>query len=232
MALAEQLPEPPATLAGPRAIAHAALARARQRVEPAVLARDRSLPVLSPLAPLLPDGLRRGSTVAVAGGPGATALALALAAGPSVEGAWVATTSPSLGLLAAAEAGVAVERLLVLPEVPAASVATVLAALLDAVDVVLVGRSPSAAECRRLSARARERGAVLVALPGAGRWGQAPDVVLTAGRSTWEAPAGRLARRRLEVRAGGRGSAARERRATLWLPGASGGVEVTGGVEA
>src|SRR5439155_22754384 len=51
------------------------------RARPVALARERQLPVLPPLAPLFPDGgLRRGSTVAVAG---STALALALAAGAS-----------------------------------------------------------------------------------------------------------------------------------------------------
>ena len=64
------------------------LRRARQRSTPLVLARDRTLPVVEALAPLLPDGLRRGSAVAVDGGPGATTLALSLAVAATVAGSW------------------------------------------------------------------------------------------------------------------------------------------------
>jgi hypothetical protein len=215
-------------------LAREALARARQRTTPLVLARDRALPVLDALQPLLPDGLRRGSTVGVAGGPGATTLALGLTVAASVAGSWTAVVgAPSLGLQAVDELGVAPERLLVVPEPPRESWATVVAALLDAVDLVLVvARRVAPAEVRRLTARAREREAVLVALPsGVGRGGgvegwPGADVRLTVGRSCWEGPcgggAGRLVARRAEVVAGGRGAAARERRASLWLPGPDG----------
>ncbi|HEX8805212.1 MAG TPA: hypothetical protein VF743_13490, partial [Acidimicrobiales bacterium] len=75
----------------PQAVALGELA---ERVRPAALARDRLLPALPPLQPLLPGGaLRRGTVVAVDAGPGAggtTSLALALAAGPSQAGSWVA----------------------------------------------------------------------------------------------------------------------------------------------
>src|SRR2546423_8233958 len=62
---------------------HAVAARAR----PVALAREHVLPVLEPLLPLLPDGLRRGGTVAVGD---STSLALALLAGPRGPGAWAA----------------------------------------------------------------------------------------------------------------------------------------------
>jgi hypothetical protein len=205
-----------------------ALARARQRTTPLVLARDRALPVLDALRPLLPDGLRRGSTVAVDGGPGATTLALALAVAASAAGSWTAVVgAPSLGLQAAAELGVAVERLLVVPEPPRESWATVVAALVDSVDLVLVAAHRVApGEVRRLTARCRERDAVLVTLPRSSWPG--PDVCLTVGASSWTGPlgggAGRLEARRAEVVAGGRGAAARERRAALWLPGPGGEV--------
>lgn len=209
-------------------LAREALARARQRTAPVVLARDRALPVLGALQPLLPDGLRRGSTVAVEGGPGATTLALTLAVAASAAGSWLAVVgAPALGLQAAAELGVAPERLLVVPEPPRESWATVVAALVDAVDLVLVAaRRVAPGEVRRLTARAREREAVLVTLPRS-TWA-GPDVRLTVGRSCWEGPAtggaGRLVARRVEVVADGRGAAARERRARLWLPGPDGEV--------
>src|SRR5207302_7365787 len=77
---------------------------------PVSLARERTLPVLPALAELLPEGgLRRGSTVTVLGD--ATSLALALLAGPSQAGSWCAAVGlPSLGLVAAAEVGIVLER--------------------------------------------------------------------------------------------------------------------------
>ncbi|WP_444662000.1 hypothetical protein ACT17Q_09090 [Cellulomonas sp. CW35] len=147
----------------------------------ALLTTERpALPVPPAIAPLLPDGLRRGATTAVLG---STSLALALLASASAAGSWAAVVGqPALGLLAAAESGVVLDRLAVVPH-PGPDAALVLSALLDGVDVVVVG--PQArlvdADRRRLSARARERGAVLLATtpwPGA-------QAVLTAERGAW-----------------------------------------------
>src|SRR5207245_1888998 len=83
-----------------------ALREVAGRTRPLTLARDRCLPVLPALAPLLPEaGLRRGSTVAVTG---SVTLAMALLAGPSAAGSWGAVVGlPSLGAEAAAALGVA-----------------------------------------------------------------------------------------------------------------------------
>ncbi|HET7488555.1 MAG TPA: hypothetical protein VFJ85_11545 [Acidimicrobiales bacterium] len=183
------------------------------------LAGGRVLPVLPALAGLFPgEGLRRGSTVAVAG---ATSLVLALLAGPSAAGSWCAVVGlPTLGPAAAADVGVDLGRLALVPA-PGGEWAAVAAALLDGLDVVVV-RPPGrvrAADARRLAARARERGAVLVPL---GPWDGA-DLHLSVARSTWHGLAegsGHLTSRLLEVVAEGRGAAARPRRARLWLPGA------------
>jgi hypothetical protein len=203
------------------------LRRARQRTTPSVLAGERALPVLDALATLLPDGLRRGSTVAVGGGPGATTLALSLAVASSIAGSWTGVVgAPWLGWAQALELGLAAERVLAV-DPPRERWATTVAALVDAVDVVLVAASrPNGSDVRRLVARARERGAVLVALPRT-EWPGA-DVRLTVGASSWRGPeahgAGRLLARTVEVTATGRGAAARERRATLWLPNPDGRV--------
>src|SRR6266542_3987962 len=143
-----------------------------QRVRPVTLAGEQLLPVPRALEPLLPDrGLRRGGTVAV---DGSLALALALVAGASAAGSWVVAVGlPDLGVVAAAEAGIVLERLALVPRAGAAAWGAVVAALLDAIDVVLV-RPParlSAAVARRLAARARERRSVLL-LVGAG-WASA-----------------------------------------------------------
>ncbi|MGV8979539.1 MAG: hypothetical protein ACOH17_16010 [Cellulomonas sp.] len=175
-----------------------------------------SLPVPGALSTLLPDGLRRGSTMAVLG---STSLVLALLAEACGGGAWAAVVGQStVGLLAAAQAGVDLDRLAVVPQ-PGNDAPTVVAALLDGVDVVLVG--PEAVltdgDRRRLVSRARERGSVLLTSapwPGA-------DVVLTAERGRWNgvgAGDGRLRTCELRVTRTGRGGAGVRQGVELTLP--------------
>ncbi len=180
-------------------------------------------PVVEPLAPLLPGGgLRRGSVVAV---HGSMALLLALLAATTAQGAWVAVVGVGdLGLLAAAEAGVVVQRLALVPR-PGSDPAPVAAALLDGVGLVALAGveriSPGAR--RSLAARARHRGSVLLPL---GRWPGA-EVELDCRAEAWhgaEAGYGRLRSREVVVRAVGRGAAARPRTARLLLPGPGGPV--------
>jgi hypothetical protein len=214
-----------------RSSALGALRRVDATVRPVVLAGEQALPVAPALAPLLPAGLRRGATVAVAPGPGGTALALALVAEASARGSWVAAVGvPALGLASAGELGLSLERVLVVDPPPGAW-AEVVAALLDAVDLVCTrppARARSAA-ARRLAARAREQGTVIVQLaapPGGA------DVTLRVAATAWTGlaggGAGRLEARQVEVVAGGRGAAARERRTRLWLPGPDGRVAAAG----
>lgn len=198
------------------------------RAKPVALAGERLLPVLGPFEPLLPDaGLRRGSVVGVSGAV-ATSLALALLAGPSQSGAWCAAVGlPSLGLVAASELGLALERFPLVGAPPAREWPTVVGALVDAFDVVLAAPPPHlrAADVRRLTARARERSSVLVVRGPT--WGEGEDMRLSIGRTEWRGLGpghGRLRARRVEVIATGRRAAARERRAWLWLPAADGGV--------
>ncbi|MDQ2754472.1 MAG: hypothetical protein M3R71_02860, partial [Actinomycetota bacterium] len=134
---------------------------------PVALAGDRLLELSDALAPLFSDrGLRRGSTVAVETGqvPGSTLLSLALLAGPSRAGSWAGVVGfPALGLVAAAQAGITLQRLALIPD-PGAQWPVVVAALVDSLDVVLLRLPARTApgDARRLTARARERGAVLV----------------------------------------------------------------------
>ena len=185
------------------------------RAGPVTLAEDRTLPVLGPLQGLLPDGgLRRGSTVSVVG---STSLALQLVAAASAAGSWVAAVGvPTLGAVAASEVGVVLERLALVPA-PGEQWATVTAALLDAIDIVLV-RPPHRlrqADARKLIARARERGAVLVPL---GPWDGA-DMRMEVASARWHGLGqgdGHLQGCRMEVVATGRRAAARERKAVVW----------------
>jgi hypothetical protein len=95
--------------------------------------------------------------------------------------------------------------------------------------VVLVAAGPGvrrrAADARRLVARVRERGAVLVTV-GGDLPGQPGNVQLTVTAARWEGlgekGSGYLRRRRVSVVASGRGEASRPRRAELWLPAKEG----------
>ncbi len=182
---------------------------------------ERILPVRPELRTLLPaGGLRRGSTVAVASTPfGATTVLLALLAAASAAGSWCAVVGmPALGLAAAAELGVALERLALVPE-PGPDWPAVVAALLDGIDVVAVAppEPVSAALGSRLAARARQRGSVLVPY---GQWSGA-DLVLQTPGGGWHGLGegwGRLSRRGLVISRRGRGAAAHPREVTVWLP--------------
>ncbi|MEU4741907.1 hypothetical protein AB0G02_15785 [Actinosynnema sp. NPDC023658] len=180
----------------------------------------RTLPVRGELAGLLPwGGLRRGSTVSVRG---ATSLLLTLVAAATAEGCWAAVVGlPRCGALAAAELGVAVHRLALVPRPgrDQGEVEKTVAALLDGFDLVAVATPVTQATARKLSARARHRKAVL--LPFAVQWPGA-DVELTATPGRWtglHAGHGLLSTRTVTVEATGRGAAARPRRTNLVLPG-------------
>jgi hypothetical protein len=210
-----------------RSARRAALDRVADRTRPVTLAREQRLPVLDPLAPLLPEGgLRRGAVIGVEG-IGATSLLLSLLAGPSAAGSWVALVGlPQVGLAAAAELGVVLDRVAVVADPPASRWAATVAALIDAFDVVAL--TPGAVrpqQARRLAARARERGAVLALVRGRHRWGEGPDVRLVVVGHEWrglERGHGHLRARRLTVVATGRRDAARPRQASLWLTDADG----------
>lgn len=204
-----------------RSTARSELQQLADRVRPTVLAREQVLPVLPALRDLVPGGaLARGSIVGVSGAA-ATSLALALAAGPSAHGSWVAVVGvPTLGLAAAAELGLALERLVLVREPSPASWGPVVAALVGSFDVVVLAAPARvrAADARRLAARTRERGSVLVHL-GAGA-GLEHDLRLTTGAVRWDGLGrghGHLRARRVTVEAAGRRRAARPRRIELWL---------------
>ena len=206
-----------------------ALRQLGERVRPLSAAAERVLPVPPAFTALIPQGgLVRGSTI-VTSGSAATSLALALAGPATAAGSWCAVVGVAhLGLLAAAELGVALGRTLLITDPGPQEWAGTVAALLDAVDVVLV--QPTCAVTptvqRRLVARARDRGSVLVQAGGRAEvWAAQPDLTVAAGASRWEGVGvghGRLRARRVEVSVSGRRSAVRPRAAELWLPGPEG----------
>ena len=158
---------------------------------PMVLARDRALTVQGPLAGAVPS-VQRGTVIAAGGaaGSGLTSAVLGIAAAASAAGEWSALVDDAgtIGGLAAEEAGVDLARFAVVRAVPRDRWAAVVAALLDGVSVVLaeVPRSMRVGDARRLAARARERGAVLVVFaPDARAWPVEAAVRLQTRGGAW-----------------------------------------------
>ncbi|WP_309501123.1 hypothetical protein [Saccharopolyspora gloriosae] len=183
----------------------------------------RVLPARAEFAAVLPwPGLRRGSTVAV---HESTSLLFALLSEATAAGSWAAVVGlPGIGLAAAAEAGVELSRLALVPQ-PGNDPVAVIAALLDGVDLVVVGRPGlvTEADARRLSTRARHRGAVLLPF---GSWPGA-EVRLRCTHARWHGLGqghGHLREREITVGASGRGAASRPRSCRLLLPGRGGPV--------
>jgi hypothetical protein len=192
--------------------------------EAAGLGRDRLLPVAAQFKTLLPGyGLRRGSVVGVTGTvPGTTSLLLALLSAASAAGSWCAVVGmPTMGFVAAAEIGIALDRLALVPK-PGPDWPNVVAALIDGFDIVVIagGAGIAASVCARMAARARKRGSVLVAF-GSG-WDNA-EVTLSLTESRWSGP-GEAASRTVSVSARGRGAAERPRKTAALLPDESGGL--------
>jgi hypothetical protein len=182
------------------------------RVAPSTLAGERTLPLADMFADLFTEGgLVRGRTV-VCDGPAATSIALALVAPAIAAGSWLAMIDlPTIGLDAASELGVPLERVV--------SVSTgddteradrwpdVVAAAADGFDVLLVRIPPdvSPAALRKVSTRIRQRGTVMVVVGDPGPL--AGDGVLHSESSAWTGLGdghGRLQHRQLTVRASGR----------------------------
>ncbi len=194
----------------------------------AVAASERTLPVHESLTGLLP-ALQRGSTIAC-GGRAGVSLALALAVAPSAEGAWIGVAGlPELGIRAAADMGVALERLVMVTGCDLQSGGAwvdVLAAMIDGFDVILVGRRVgrlASGAVRRLQARAQSRGVVMLTMgvPALGA-----DLRLTADDDQWVGLGnghGVASGRRVLVEIGGR-RMPRSQQATMWLPDANGGL--------
>lgn len=223
-----------------------------ERVRPVALRSEQpGFPVLPWLEPLLPIGLPRGGVVSVSAAPGvagASTLALAVAAGPSQAGAWVALVGDvrppdharrrqSWGLVAAAELGVVFERLVVVApsEPPASGWAPVVAVLLEGFPIVVLGEQARLRpnDSRRLTSRLRERGGALVRLGPESAAAQSrlmvrsssweptdPDGPTPFARATSSRPVrtGHLHHRRLLIEATGRGPASRPRHAEIRLP--------------
>lgn len=181
------------------------------------------LPVHPSLAGLLPGGgLRPGSAYAL--DPSAS-LVMALMAGPSQSGAWCAAIGmPELGAEAGEQAGVDLERLVLIPA-PGPRWLAVVATVAEVMPVVAVrppGRAKDA-DVARLGARLRDRGTVLLVQ---GAWPQA-EATLSLSEPSWSGVGsghGYLSSREVTVTAASRRWPV-PRASRLVLPANGGGVE-------
>ncbi len=176
--------------------------------------------VSTPLQPLFPHGgIRPGQWIGVS----APSLLLAVLAQPSHAGAWCAIVGvEGLGLAAVRDAGVALERVVVIPR-PGPRWGEVVAALVDTFDVVAIRLSTPVPTgiARRLQARVRQRGAIMIVLHSAPSVIERLTIDLQIVEEHWEGIGhghGALRARRVRVAAQERDGQMRRRPVSLWLP--------------
>ncbi|TXK17628.1 hypothetical protein [Homoserinibacter sp. GY 40078] len=186
---------------------------------------ERTLPTSEALSELLPGGaLQAGGGYVV---DGSTALALEMLRGPSGAGSWCAIVGlPDLGVEAAAAAGIALDRLVLVPH-PGEHWLAVVSALVDAVAVILVrppqGARVGDAASTRLAARLRRREGVLISTTS---WPRA-QARLAVTESDWAGIGsgfGHLAARQVTVASASPAWQGRIRARRLWLPDREGRV--------
>lgn len=142
------------------------------------------LPLPAGLDALLPwGGLRRGSAVQVSGSRSVLLALAAAAANAPGQDLWCAVMAmPDVGLAAAAEAGLDLDRTVVVPK-PGPDAPSVLGALIDGFDVVVLGHCRALSDTDRRSAGHRLRSRETVLLSG-GAWPGA-QAVLEVGERSW-----------------------------------------------
>jgi hypothetical protein len=190
-------------------------------------ANGEILPVISLLGDELPaSGLPKGSTIAV---HGSRSLLLTLLAEATKAGAWAAVVGmPDLGMAAASELGVDLARVALIPQ-PGAQVLSVITALLEGMDLVVLDFSflkrvlgaKASTMALRVSARARHRKVVLLC------WGTWPGVQweLRCERGVWKGLRegnGRFTEREVVVHVHGRAGFNRPHRSRFILPNSEG----------
>jgi hypothetical protein len=207
------------------------LEQVRERVAPTAPAHERTLPVLAELSDLFPESaLVRGRVLSCVG-PAAISLALATSAAAMQAGSWMVVVDvPTIGLDAAGELGVPLQRVV---RVTSTDWAATVVAAIDGFDLVITAVPGEGTGLRRsvatmLASRIRRRGAVVLTIGATGEL--ACDGTLRTDSPRWEGLAaghGRLCRRRVDIRSGGRRIPG-ERGGPLLLPGDHGRPQAVG----
>lgn len=192
--------------------------RARIRQMQSTKLESRGIPTHPSIAELLPGGgLKQGAAYSV---DRSAMLLMTLLAAPSAAGMWCAVVGvPEFGVEAAAQFGIDLERLVLVPN-PGDQWLAVTAAVADVMGVV-VTRPPSRSSdsaVARLAARLRQNGTTLLVL---GSWPQS-EAMLSISDARWHGIGegyGHLAAREATVTVTSR-TTGRPRSARVWLPAA------------
>ncbi len=189
---------------------------------------ERTLPVPDALGRLLADAsLVRGRVMSCVG-PAATSLAFASVADAVASGSWLAVVSvPELGVDAALGLGLDLVRVVRVDDIDPARWVDVIAACLDGFELVItvVPRQLSERVWRKVLARVRSKDAVLVTI-GEHRVAVGDTQLHTSHLEwTWARAHSHLLARRVHVEVAGR-RVPQTRKADLWLPAESGGIEL------
>ncbi|MDO7881901.1 hypothetical protein [Antiquaquibacter soli] len=192
--------------------------RARIRQMQSTKLESRGIPTHPAIAELLPGGgLKQGAAYSV---DRSAMLLMTLLAAPSAAGLWCAVVGvPEFGVEAAAQFGIDLERLVLIPH-PGDQWLAVTAAVADVMGVV-VTRPParsSDSSVARLTARLRQNGTTLLVL---GAWPQT-EAMLSLSDTRWHGIGeghGHLSAREATVTVSSR-TAGRPRSARVWLPAA------------
>lgn len=191
-------------------------------VRPAATAIPEIIAASTMLRPCLPwGGFRRGDTVLIAGSSSLIFLAVAHA---TQHGLWCGVVAlPHLNFAAGEAVGVELARVVLVQE-PSCHLAEVTAALIDALDIVVVGFTPSLTDTmlRKLSARARQRRKVLLVVSQS----TPPKLSgvalsLTAIHHHWHGVSdgfGYLTEHRIDVSVTGHGRADKQQQHTITIP--------------
>lgn len=204
------------------------------------LASGRTLPVDDTFAALFHPpgaerpGLVRGQVIHCTG-TAPLSLALSLVAAAARAGAWLAAVDvPGLGVEAARELGVPLERLVRVETGPGGQWADVMGAVADGFELIVteVPSGVSATMARRVHQRIRARGCVLLTTaPGTSGSPLSSDLDVRTVSPQWEGLGvghGYLRARRVVVEASGR-RLPRPRSIDVWLPGPTGRPELVDG---
>lgn len=158
----------------------------------------RKVPVHPRLREAFPSGLRPGGVYSLLG---SRTVALALLAAPSQQGSWCACVGlPDVGIEAAADWGLDLDRFILIPHPPVTEWLTCVAELIEVADVVLACPPPRLlpGEVSKLTGRLRHRGGIILIT---GAW-QRPTATVRASTVGWEGVGdghGHLVRQRLQL---------------------------------
>lgn len=202
------------------------------KIAPLVFAKDLVLPVPDVFQQVLPgSGLQRGWTTRIEGFAAGRAFAWALLSEVTRTGGWIAALDVAgIGLLAASEVGLSIERVLVVTSSDSDGWTEAMSALIGSVDVIVFGTpqhrvTPSMH--RRLSSRCRERGTVLMELGTRSNSRQSRDSSVQADVTFGVSPVewkgigeghGRVEARTLRVTTSGRRSPGKPRSGLFCVP--------------